>query len=639
MQSLRYTLIITQGFFYPEGIDLIGYPLPSKSANPTKASTRPYLCNMQPFIRFHTCFLICLLIGTAVQAQQPFTLRLLSLDQSPEYISERIKLKTAFPDTASLHAALKEALSQLHNQTYLEASMDTLLRQDSVYTAFLHVGPPYSWAMLRNGNVDEGLLSQIGYRERLYRNKPFSTKGIARMQTLLLRQMEDNGFPFAQIRLDSIQIQAGQVAARLMLERGRFVPIKELKISGEVRISRVYLQNYLGVKPGTPYNRSKILRLRDRLQELPFLEAASDPYVTFGEDGAVVNLTLKQKRASRFDFLIGVLPNSAQTGRMLITGSFLGELNGQFGQGERIFAKFEQLRPQTQLLDLQFNYPYVLGLPFGADLQFNLYKRDTNYLDVSYNAGVQYLLEGGDYLKAFLSNRSSVLLNVDVAKIASQQALPDTLDVSRSAFGLSYVRRQLDYRFNPRRGWSLQFQADAGVRRIRRNNQIVNLDLGYLYDSLQQRSFQYRLACNLEGYLPLFRRTTFKTALQAGWIISNQGVYANEQYRIGGNRLLRGFDEELVFAVNYAVLTLEYRLLLQQNSYLYTFLDYARVDERTANTLPGIKTIDFPYGFGAGITFETSAGVFGVSLAFGSRKNNPIDFGAPKVHLGYVSLF
>ncbi|NUO00637.1 MAG: BamA/TamA family outer membrane protein [Saprospiraceae bacterium] len=574
-----------------------------------------------------------------VSAQKQYALRLLCLDQSPEFLTKRVAYKTVFPDSLGVKPELKNVLSQLHSQAFLEASVDTLLRQDSIFTAFLHVGPLYGWAQLRNGNIEEGLLSQVGFRERLYRGKPFSVRQIARLQESLLRLSEDNGFPFAQVRLDSIRISQGQVTAKVMMDRGQFVPIKQIKVTGNVRISRTYLENYLGLKVGTPYNRTKILRLRERLRELPFLEAEADPVISFEAEGAVVNLALKQKRASRFDFLIGILPNSAQTGRMLITGSFLGELNGQFGQGERIYVKFEQLRPQTQLLDLQFNYPYLAGLPFGADLQFNLYKRDTNYLDIAYTAGVQYLLEGGDYLKAFLNNRSSVLLKVDEAKIMTTQALPDTLDVSRSAFGIEYARRQLDYRFNPRRGWSLFLHADAGVRRIRRNSEIENLELGYLYDSLQERSFQYKLEGKIEAYLPLFRRTTLKTALQTGWVISNQGIYANEQYRIGGNRLLRGFDEELVFATNYTVLTLEYRLLLQQNSYLYAFGDYARVDERTSNTLPGTPTVDFPYGFGAGITFETSAGVFGVSLAFGSRKNNPLDFGAPKVHLGYVSLF
>ena len=123
--------------------------------------------------------------------------------------------------------------------------------------------------------------------------------------------------------------------------------------------------------------------------------------------------------------------------------------------------------------------------------------------------------------------------------------------------------------------------------------------------------------------------------VQGGYLISESPVYLNEQFRIGGNRLLRGFDEEFIFATNYTVGTLEYRLLIGQNSYLYLFGDYAYVEDIT--TLK--RDIFQPFGYGTGITFETSVGLFGISLAFGGRSGSPVDFSAPKVHFGYVSLF
>ena len=46
-----------------------------------------------------------------------------------------------------------------------------------------------------------------------------------------------------------------------------------------------------------------------------------------------------------------------------------------------------------------------------------------------------------------------------------------------------------------------------------------------------------------------------------------------------------------------------------------------------------------PYGFGAGLSLETSAGIFGISLAYGQELGNPILLQRPKVHFGYVSLF
>ena len=117
---------------------------------------------------------------------------------------------------------------------------------------------------------------------------------------------------------------------------------------------------------------------------------------------------------------------------------------------------------------------------------------------------------------------------------------------------------------------------------------------------------------------------------------NEEGVLRNEQYRLGGNRLLRGFDEEFFFATNYGIATLEYRLLLDQNAYIYVFGDYGRL--RDTRATPG-QTLVYPFGFGTGLTFGTQAGLFSLSVAVGGTGEQPVDFGAPKVHFGYLSLF
>ena len=48
---------------------------------------------------------------------------------------------------------------------------------------------------------------------------------------------------------------------------------------------------------------------------------------------------------------------------------------------------------------------------------------------------------------------------------------------------------------------------------------------------------------------------------------------------------------------------------------------------------------DIPLGFGAGMTFETNVGLFGVTLAVGRQQAQIVDFRNVKTHFGYVSLF
>jgi hypothetical protein len=44
-------------------------------------------------------------------------------------------------------------------------------------------------------------------------------------------------------------------------------------------------------------------------------------------------------------------------------------------------------------------------------------------------------------------------------------------------------------------------------------------------------------------------------------------------------------------------------------------------------------------GFGAGLNFETRAGIFAFNYALGKKNQNPIDFRAGKIHFGYISIF
>jgi len=568
--------------------------------------------------------------------QNFYFLKLQPIDKEASFLKKNVKFKSAFPDSISLVGELKSILFQLQGKAYLEASVDSLAKKDSLVTAFLFVGKQYKWANLSNGNIELAFLDQVGFRERLYQKKPFNYLEIRDMQEKLLDYGENNGFPFASVWLDSLQIEGETIAAQIFMKKGKPVFLDSINVEGEAKISDTYLKNYLGLKEGSLYSKSKVLKVRNRLRELPFLKETRNANITFEEDKATVNLYLEKKKASRFDFLIGVLPGSSggsNQSSLLLTGNLKAEMHNQFGLGEKIFFSFDHLRPETQELALQFAYPYILNLPFGIDLKFNQFKLDTTYSNVAFDFGVQYLFEGGNYLKAFWNNAFTNVLTVDTLAV-KRGKFPSTLDVSNSSFGLEFSWQKLDYRFNPRRGWSIYLRGGAGFKKIRRNQSILKVNESF-YDTLNLKTFQYKLDGRLAHYFPLRRRSAIKTALEGGVIISEKPIYQNEQYRIGGNRLLRGFDEESIFSTLFTVLTLESRFLLNTNSFFYLFGDFAYTENRTATQ----RVFDKPFGFGLGTSFETSAGIFGISMAVGSQQGNALDFRNPKIHFGYISLF
>ncbi len=552
-------------------------------------------------------------------------------------------LKTAYllVDSTSIQPTLNQLIDSLQQTAFLTASIDSLIQKDSIYTVYLFLGKQYDNFQISNGNINALVAKRTGLDRLL--SQPITYAQLKAIQEKLLVDAENNGYPFATIRLTDIRIDNNKVQAKLYLEKGKLIRLGALKTEGEGTLNIAYLENYLGLKKGNLYQKDKIIATSEKLQELPFIKETRSPAVRFKGEEATVNLFLAPKKANRFDFLIGVLPNNQESGNLLITADIDAEFQNQFGKGERIHFEFEQLRPETQRIILETSYPYLLNTPLRVDFEFGLYKRDSTYRDLIWNFGLQYLFEGRNYVKAFSKNTASTLLTIEESIIINNRQLSQDLDIRNSAFGLAYQLEQLDYRFNPRRGWLLQLEGSAGFKTIKKNNKIIGLvdendptfEFESLYDALDLNTFQYQLSGQIDKYFPIGKRGAFKTSVQGAAIIGETPIFRNEQFRLGGNQLLRGFDEESLFATNYAVGTLEYRYLIGQNSYFFVFGDIGYLQNKTNEN-------DFsnrPIGVGAGMTFETKAGIFGISYALGKLEDAAFEFRAAKVHFGFVSLF
>ena len=208
---------------------------------------------------------------------------------------------------------------------------------------------------------------------------------------------------------------------------------------------------------------------------------------------------------------------------MLVTGHFIGEFQNQFGKGERIFAEIRQLRPQSPQLDLEYEHPFFLNLPLGLDAGFHLHRRDTTFLDVNFELGTKFLLEGGNYFKVFFQQSNSNLLSVDGNKLLTNRQLPAQLDIDRSALGIEWQFQKLDYRFNPRVGWESSISSTFGLRAIQKNGLILDLsnddvDFEMLYDSLRLNTFQGTLTGHISRFIPTSSNQTIKLGLTGQYI-------------------------------------------------------------------------------------------------------------------------
>ena len=253
--------------------------------------------------------------------------------------------------------------------------------------------------------------------------------------------------------------------------------------------------------------------------------------------------------------------------------------------------------------------------------------------------GVQYELNQHQSGALIVQSSSTNVLSVDTNQVKLTGTLPPVADVNTTSLGLQYNFYNTDYRFNPRRGNEISVTGIAGNKNVKENSSITqikdpNFDASKLYDSVELHSYQFRLQGAAAKYFPLGRQSAIKLAINAGWFHSPD-CFQNELFRIGGFRLLRGFDEESIYANRYSVETAEYRYLLARNSWFYGFMDFGWAAYN-------VNEVSFNHtylGFGLGLSLETNSGIFSISLAEGKRDDTKLNFQQAKIHLGFISLF
>lgn len=541
-------------------------------------------------------------------------------------IKNKLNKTVATPADGLKQAAI--LIADLQQSGYLLASADSYFVKNDTLKIFIESNAIYKWAQLKNNNLDNGALNTSGFKEKIYRNKKFNVNQTARLMQKLLLWYENKGYPFAQIQFDSLEINKESFKAQLKVNKGELFIIDSVTVKGTAKITNKYLQNYIGIKPGDVYNESAMRSIETRLKELPFVTVVRETDVFLLENSALVRMHLNGRKASNFSGIIGVLPNNQETGKLLLTGEANLKLKNSLGRGEAIEAEWRRLQAGTQSLNIRLAYPFLFNTQFGADGVFNLYKRDSTFLNLHRSIGIQYLMRGTDYLKVYLENKSSNLLSTK--GLQNLIALPDFADIRSNIYGLELNITRLDYRLNPRKGFRVISKIGAGNRTIQKNA-ALNPEL---YEGLQLKSIQFNGTIDADIYFPIFKRATINLGMFGNWL-NSKNLFENELSRIGGNNTLRGFDEESIFASSFAIINLEYRYLLEENSFLFVFWNGAWYENKAINR----NISDIPYGFGAGISFQTKAGIFSISYALGRQFNNPIEFRTAKVHFGITSLF
>ena len=493
-----------------------------------------------------------------------------------------------------------------------------LLGMTSLFGQNKAKNPPYC-VLLTIDSTTQQLLRQSN-TQSFCRNNLLKIGDYPKFAQQIVSYFENNGFPFVEVRLDSLDMQMEQATAKLVVDQHDYVVFDSIIVNGDAKLSRSYLYPYLGWRRKKCFKESVVADIPSKIAELPFVTEISPSSIEFVNNKCYLYLYLNKRKCSQFDGYLGLVPVDERTGRVSLNGELSLDLRNMFRIGERMALQWRSTERYSQNLTVLLNFPYLFRTPFGVNGEFLLDKKDTTYLTMNYEIGLQYSFMGNSYTRVYFNYTSSKILDINILSMEN-----DFMDYNKSMYGIEFNIRKLDYIYNPRKGVSFLVNGSAGRRKIVKNAKADES----LYEGMEMRSATYRLQADLTGYIPLHKRWVMVLGLNGGTMFGKDH-YMNELYRIGGMNSLQGFNENALYCSSYAIALTELRFLFARRAYINAFFNAAWYERN----IPNNYFRDWPFGFGLGLSFDTKAGMFYLSYALGHQKNSPVSFKTGKIHFG-----
>lgn len=536
------------------------------------------------------------------------------LQRSQEEHSER-RLVLKFSDSAAAASWLNQEISRLWKQGYL--SIDAAWKETSPDSAQVHLIP-----------TKRVTTYDVVMKGRLRRRTGTPATFYVREILPLLQKKENRGYPFARIIVDSLQWYKTKPRFFINIDQGPLIHMDTMDVTGSARVSRQFLETYLGLKPGSIYREKSVRSAMGKLERLPYASVAEKPTVYFHDSLARLRVRLNKKPCSTVYGFLGVAPASSFNPRLLIMGEARLNLHHALGYGEIIDLEWRRLQVQTQSLRFGVSWPYLLNTSVGAEGLFDFYRKDSSFQNIQLSVGVRYLFPGQNYVRFGFQRFISRL--IDRKNPGSMTQLPPAHDATLNLAYIGVGWENTDNRLSPSQGWMFYGDISAGIRTIPRLPGIADS----LYQRVPTQGPFWHAMIRAERYVPVGRMWVLRVN-ESGGLMAGNTLFQNQLFRLGGLRHLRGFNEESLFAASYVTWVVEPRLRFERNSFVCLFANGGYMRRFTnAGWLE-----DCPLGFGAGGALDTKAGLLELYYAYGMLRQQPLRLREAKIHVGYRVLF
>lgn len=442
----------------------------------------------------------------------------------------------------------------------------------------------------------------------------------------ILSHLENNGYPFAKVAINSIKFfpdsikKKNYVDISIEVDKGIESKFDLISIEGNKNTKDYVIIRELDIQKGESYSEIKIESIPSRLNKLRFFEPVQKPIYYFNsKDDGVLQINVKEKQVNNFDGIIGYIPgNNEQDG--YITGLVNINLRNIFGTGRAMSFRWQRINRNSQELELKYFRPYLFGFPINIQGGLFQKKQDTIFVQRKLDLYIDILANQNITIGGVLSNESVIPTENEFS----------VFTVYNSNLLSGGMNLKIDTRDDP-------YSPTKGI--LFNNSYIftqknINGPEKYLTPDLKREINYQKFFVDLNFYAQFFNRQVVALEMH-GKELRGDLIEISDMFYLGGTNSLRGYQENQFLGSRIFWSNLEYRFLLSPRTFTFVFFDtgyYLRKADESRNI---IEQSDFLIGYGFGLNIETALGAISVSYAL--AKGDPFNEG--KIHFGLVNDF
>lgn len=527
-----------------------------------------------------------------------------------ENLTDSLEVVKKHPNFFSVKKETNRISRALEKYGYLESNLVSIQKySDTTVTATYYLGKKYTLLKIDYSNTPF-TQDQIALVSKNTKENYFSIplRESERVLERLNKLQTKNGYTFDKLKLTNLTIQDTVVRATLNTSKTSKRIIDSIALKGYKKFPKSFISYFAGIKKGDAFDKQQLLKKNDALNSLGFANSIKPPQALFEKKKTTLYLYLEKQNFNTFDGIIGFATNE-QTQNIVFNGYIDLVLNNNLNYGEQFVLNYKADGADQENLNLKTTLPYILKTPFGIQAQLNIFRRDSTFSSASQNLRVSYQISPSSKANVgFAAKTSNELL--------SENQSPENLEDYSSSFlttGVTFIKLQQNTLFPVKT--------------------FLNLDIGIgNRKTISKKTRQVTLSNVINHSFYINQKNSIYLQNTTN-VITSDTYLTNELFRFGGINSMRGFLENNIDASLVSILNTEYRLLLNQQTYLHSIIDLGYFENKSVDQKEKL------YSFGIGLGMLTKAGLFKFSIANGNIDGQVFKFSNSKIHLSLTSRF